>query len=218
MPVLELNADDQYLVARGDTPLLEVYRALPAGLFPPFPPLELPAGVGGLVERGGFAQTFFFPAEVLGLTFETPAGHRVVAGGRVVKNVQGYDLVRPFVGSFGLLGKAVEVVLRLRPGRAAALWRYVEEGPLRPRFVWEAEGERLAFHFGHPRELERAGYREALRIEDELDYTPLFPNGMGVGREGPVKDDRFVWADGGVAPEPSPAFVRLARALDGGRA
>ncbi len=218
MQVLELNADDQYLVASGDTPLLEVYRALPAGLFPPFPPVELPGGLGGLVERGGFGQTFFFPSEVLGLTFETPTGQAIQAGGRVVKNVQGYDLVRPFVGSFGLLGKAVEVVLRLRPGRTAALWRHAGEGSLRPRFVWEAEGERLAFHFGHPRELERAGYRDGLRLEGGLDYVPLFPHGMGVGPEGPLRDDRFVWSDGGGAPEPSPAFLRLARALDGGNA
>ncbi len=218
MPVLELNADDQYLVASGDTPLLEVYAALPTGLYPPFPPVELPGGVGGLVERGGFAQTFFFPADVLGLTFETPSGQRIVAGGRVVKNVQGYDLVRPFVGSFGRLGRALEVTLRLRPARAAALWRYQRGGEVRPRFVWEAGGERLAYHFGHPRELERAGYDPERAADAGLDYRDHFPHGMGVGPEGPLRDDRFVWADGGERPPMDAAFARLVRALGGDRA
>ncbi len=218
MPVLELNADDQYLVASGDTPLFEIYESLPPGLQPPFPPLELPGGVGGLVERGGFGQTFFFPADVLGLTFETPSGRRIEAGGRVVKNVQGYDLVRPFVGSFGLLGRALEVVLRLRPARAAALWRLEGEPELRPRFVWWEGERRLAYHWGHPRELERAGFAPELEQEGGIDYRGLFPRGMGVGPAGPLRDDRFTWVDGGAPPAADETFMWLARALDGGTA
>jgi glycolate oxidase FAD binding subunit len=118
MAVLKLSSADQYLTVSADTPLLEVYDALPAGLFPPFAPIELPGGVGGLVARGGFGQNFFFSSEILGLRFRTPAGELVQAGGITVKNVQGFDLVRPFVGSFGTLGEALEVTLRLRPGRA----------------------------------------------------------------------------------------------------
>lgn len=120
MPVIEVSASDQYLVVGGDTPLLDVYAALPAGLYPPFPPVELPGGVGGLVARGGFGQNFFFASEVLGVRFRARSGRLVQAGGRVVKNVQGYDLVRPFVGSFGLLGEVQDVTLRLRPGVAVA--------------------------------------------------------------------------------------------------
>ena len=217
MPVLRVVAEDQYLTVSGDTSLLEVYEALPQNLYPPFPPVELPGGVGELVARGGFGQTFFFAADVLGLVYVTPSGRRIEAGGTVVKNVQGYDLVRPFVGSFGLLGKAVEVTLRLRPGRAAALWRYKGPGEAAPRFWWR-EGEReLAFHFGHPRELARAGYADDLRLKEGLDYRPYFPNGMGVGEEGPLADRRYTWANGGARVEPSAEFVRLAEFLDGGK-
>lgn len=120
MPVIEVSASDQYLVVSGDTPLLDVYSALPAGLYPTFPPVELPGGVGGLVSRGGFGQNFFFASEVLGVRFRARSGRLVQAGGRVVKNVQGYDLVRPFVGSFGLLGEVQDVTLRLRPGVSVA--------------------------------------------------------------------------------------------------
>lgn len=215
MPVLQVAAEDQYLIASGDTPLLEVYEALPKNLWPPFPPVELPGGVGGLVARGGFGQTYFFAADVLGLVYQTPAGRRVEAGGLVVKNVQGYDLVRPFVGSFGLLGEALEVTLRLRPGRAAALWWYEREGRVTPRFHWEEEGRRLAFHFGHPRELASAGYAEDLALDFGRDYRRYFPSGMGVGEGGPLADRRYVWTDGGARPEPSPEFLRLAAGLNG---
>ncbi|MFC6659972.1 hypothetical protein [Deinococcus multiflagellatus] len=47
MPVLDLSPGDQTITVSGDTSLPEVYAALPAGLFPPFPPVGLPGGVGG---------------------------------------------------------------------------------------------------------------------------------------------------------------------------
>ena len=214
MPVLELHEDDQYLVATADTPLVAIWEAVPKGLLPPFPPVELPGGVGGLVARGGFGQNFFFPSEVLGLVFRAPSGRVVRAGGRVIKNVQGYDLVRPFVGSFGLLGEVLEVTLRLRPARAQGLFR--RPGTLKPpyppaaRFVWQ-EGETVfVYAAGHPKELSAFADWEAVR--GPLDYRPLFPHGMGVG-EGPVRDLRFSWADGGRVPDPHPLFRRLAEAL-----
>ncbi|GAA6734298.1 DUF5639 domain-containing protein [Thermus oshimai] len=217
---MEVHAADQYLLAEGERGLLEVYAALEGtGLFPPFPPVELPGGVGGLVERGGFAQTFFFPAEVLGVAFLTPGGLRVRAGGVVVKNVQGYDLVRPFVGSFGLLGRTLEAVFRLRPGRASAFLKRPWTGgfpPLHPlpRFLFRLWDELYAFHFGPEGEVAR--FREAFGGEEAgpLDLRPLFPRGMGVG-EGPLEDLRFSWADGAPPPPVPPAFRRLVEALGG---
>ncbi|SDF08279.1 hypothetical protein SAMN04488243_12413 [Thermus arciformis] len=217
-----MRAADQYLVAPGEAGLLEAHAALRGtGLYPPFPPVELPGGVGGLVARGGFAQTFPFASEVLGLAFRTPQGRVVRAGGVVVKNVQGYDLVRPFVGSFGLLGEALEVVFRLRPGRAASFLRRPWEGAFpglspSPRFLFALQEEGrtwlYAFHFGHEKEVVR--FREAFGGEEveALDLRPLFPRGMGVG-EGPLWDLRFSWRDGGEKPPPPRAFLRLAEVL-----
>lgn len=218
MPVLELSPGDQTVTVSGDTPLLEVYAALPAGLYPPFPPVELPGGAGGLVARGGFAQTFFFGAEVLGVTFQAPSGRTVRAGGRTVKNVQGYDLTRPFVGSFGLLGKALEVTLRLRPGRLGR--QVVASGTLEAgletgaRFVWQLDGQLHLMHFGHTREVERslASIPGAQEGPAALDLTSRFPAGMGVG-EGPVRDRRFGWTDGAGRPPVPPLFERLAATL-----
>ncbi|WP_276954718.1 DUF5639 domain-containing protein [Allomeiothermus silvanus] len=221
MPLLELSPSDQYLIASGDTPLLEVWEALPLGLFPPFPPVELPGGLNSLLQRGGFGQTFFFGAEVLGLTLKTPQGRTVQAGGRVVKNVQGYDLVRPFVGSFGALGEAISVTLRLRPGRASVFLRRPLEAPsgwppvldVQPRFLWQHQSTLFAFHFGHPKEVER--FRQAFGgevMDSPVDYSRLFPHGMGVG-VGPLRDLRFSWADGGAKPPLPPVFQKLASAL-----
>lgn len=214
--ILELSTADQLLVVSGEARLLEVWAALPEGLFPPFPPVELPGGVDGLLKRGGFAQTFFFASEILGLRFRTASGRTVVAGGRTVKNVQGYDLVRPFVGSFGALGSVLDATLRLRPGRASVFLRRrgeIAEPPLRPRFLWQELHWTYAFHFGHPLEVRR--FREAFggeEVGDWPDCTALFPHGMGVGA-GNLIDLRFGWADGGQAPAMPEAFRRLAEAL-----
>ena len=45
----------------------------------------------------------------------TAAGTLVKGGGKVVKNVAGYDLPKLFVGAFGTLGVVVEATVKLRP-------------------------------------------------------------------------------------------------------
>ena len=222
MPILKLSAADQLLIASGDTPLLEVYSALPAGLYPPFPPVELPGGLSGLLERGGFGQNFFFAGEVLGVTFLAPSGRTVRAGGQVVKNVQGYDLTRLFVGSFGQLGPALEVTLRLRPGLAAAhvqrpgtLADLDMSGPLsKARFVWEDQGRLQMLHFGQPREVEvvLAAFGEA-QEGTPADHRALFPEGMGTGEGGPLRDGRFGWVNGAAHPAIPALFAKVAAAL-----
>src|SRR5439155_1296734 len=51
---------------------------------------------------------------VLGVTFVTGDGRLVQSGGRVVKNVAGYDLTKLEAGGFGAFGVIVLVHLRLR--------------------------------------------------------------------------------------------------------
>jgi FAD/FMN-containing dehydrogenase len=52
---------------------------------------------------------------VLGLQWRLPNGAVLGLGGRVVKNVAGFDLVRFLAGSQGRLGRPLRLVLRLRP-------------------------------------------------------------------------------------------------------
>lgn len=216
---INVSPGDQTLTATADTSLLDIYAALPAGLYPPFPPVALPGGVGGLVSRGGFGQNFFFGAEVLGVTFRAPSGRIVKAGGRTVKNVQGYDLTRPFVGSFGLLGEALEVTLRLRPGlsvrHVAAPGRLAELPPTSARFAWEVDGVVHLLHFGHAAEVERAlsVLPGAVDVTEHPDLTAHFPNGMGVGEGSSVRDLRFGWVSGEARPPVPALFGKLAASL-----
>lgn len=52
---------------------------------------------------------------LLGIEMVNGFGERIRAGGRVVKNVTGYDLPRVLAGSFGTLGALTEVCLKVLP-------------------------------------------------------------------------------------------------------
>jgi glycolate oxidase FAD binding subunit len=52
---------------------------------------------------------------LIGVTVVTAEGSIVKGGGKVVKNVAGYDLPKLFIGSYGTLGVIVEATVKLRP-------------------------------------------------------------------------------------------------------
>lgn len=52
---------------------------------------------------------------VIGIRVVNDEGHEVKAGGRVVKNVAGYDLCKLHIGALGTLGIITQVTLKLRP-------------------------------------------------------------------------------------------------------
>jgi glycolate oxidase subunit GlcD len=60
---------------------------------------------------------------VLGLHFINGRGQKIATGGRVVKNVAGYDLTRTIIGSAGTLGLITEVTCRIAtiPQRCTAV-------------------------------------------------------------------------------------------------
>jgi FAD/FMN-containing dehydrogenase len=108
--------EDGVLTVRGDTLCAEVEaRARPWLFASDRPDLTVHEWIG----RGGgdLLWGFLGPtrAQVLGMSVELRDGTRVRFGGRVVKNVAGFDLSRAFVGAKGELGLVLEAHLRVRP-------------------------------------------------------------------------------------------------------
>ncbi len=91
------------------------------------PPVRSAATVGATLATaaaGPLRAAYGTPRDyALGLSFVDGAGHVLRVGGRVVKNVAGYDLVRLLVGSRGTLGVLTAATLRLyaRPARDVVL-------------------------------------------------------------------------------------------------
>jgi len=68
------------------------------------------ADTGSLRQRYGGVRD-----QLLGITFVRADGKIAKAGGRVVKNVAGYDLMKLFTGSYGTLGIITAVAFRVYP-------------------------------------------------------------------------------------------------------
>ncbi len=96
------------------------------------PPDDGRATLGGIVATGlGGAQQFGYGrprGSVIGMTVVLADGNIIKAGGRVVKNVAGYDLCKLFTGSYGTLGIITELIFKLRP-RPARESTVIATGP-----------------------------------------------------------------------------------------
>ncbi|HEV8203216.1 MAG TPA: FAD-linked oxidase C-terminal domain-containing protein, partial [Pyrinomonadaceae bacterium] len=83
------------------------------------PPNDGRATLGGVVATGiGGPQQFGYGrprGSVIGMKVVLADGSMIKAGGRVVKNVAGYDLCKLFTGSYGTLGIITELNFKLRP-------------------------------------------------------------------------------------------------------
>ena len=83
------------------------------------PPDDGRATLGGVVATGlgGTQQTAYGSprGSVIGMKVILADGTLVKVGGRVVKNVAGYDLCKLFTGSYGTLGIITELNFKLRP-------------------------------------------------------------------------------------------------------
>jgi len=119
--LIEHEPGDLTATAEAGMPLAALQAALRArgqwlSLDPPDPDR---ATLGGVIaaNAAGPRRHLYGTARdlVIGMTVVTADGAVVRAGGKVVKNVAGYDLPKLFVGSYGTLVVIVDVTVKLRP-------------------------------------------------------------------------------------------------------
>jgi FAD/FMN-containing dehydrogenase len=167
--VIEHADEDLTVTVEAGMPLLELQAVLgergqwlPLGVDPD-PRSTVGGWIGGDRRSplaGGWGSV---RDHLLGITFMNGRGQLLQAGGRVVKNVAGYDLMKVFTGSLGQLGIVIEATFKVLPRPATwggvlldtpdpgALRSTLEDAPkLFPTGAWRFDrgsGDRLALVF-----------------------------------------------------------------------
>jgi glycolate oxidase FAD binding subunit len=184
--VLEHAAGDLVVRAQAGVPLARLADVLAGAgqqlaLDPAPPPPAggaaswLGATVGGTLATGAAGPRrlrYGTPRDLLiGITVVRADGAVASAGGKVVKNVAGYDLGKLFTGSFGTLGLIVEAVFRLHPRPASTAYVTLDcAGPGEAcRAVAAAAGSVLA---PSAVELDRPGRDQPVRVAVLLEGDP----------------------------------------------
>ena len=114
------DEEEGVLQAAAGTPLRSIEDAIEDSHWClPVDPPQKDATLGGVLASGAIGPhvgEWGQPRDwVLGINAALSTGKRVRFGGRVVKNVTGYDLHKLFLGSLGSLGVLTSAWIRLRP-------------------------------------------------------------------------------------------------------
>lgn len=118
--IIDYVPGDLTLTAHGATPLAAIDAATRAhNQWLPLDPFGGPRSTLGATlataSAGPLGGSIGLPRDLaLGIEVATGRGELVRGGGRVVKNVAGFDLVRLQVGAWGTLGVITEATVRLR--------------------------------------------------------------------------------------------------------
>ncbi len=119
--VVEFDAPNLNVTAEAGIPLgtLQLALAEKQQVLPWDPPADHKRTLGGLVatNRSGPARLLYGTIRdwVLGMRVVLPSGELIRCGGKVIKNVSGYDMNKLFIGSLGTLGIITEVSVKLLP-------------------------------------------------------------------------------------------------------
>ncbi|MDX6532740.1 MAG: glycolate oxidase binding subunit [Gaiellales bacterium] len=186
--VIDHRAGDLTCTVAASVPLEELQRVLAQGgqMLALDPPADDDLTVGEVFDGGLFgprAHRYGTPRDlVLGIHARLPGGEEVRGGGRVVKNVAGYDLPKLFTGAEGRLGEVLELTLRLHPLPAStctlvtALADPLPLEPFAPACVevqWPDERMLVRFESPVAAELARAA-QELLGGDVVADDEPLW--------------------------------------------
>ncbi len=132
---------------------------------------------------------------VIGMTFVRADGTIAHSGGKVVKNVAGYDLGKLLTGSFGTLAVITEVAFRLHPVPADRRWVSVE-----------VDG-----HAGIQRLVQSVAHAQVVPTAVELDHSEgrgtvaLLLEGTAAGLQGRVEQALALLGETPTRPTSLPA-------------
>lgn len=204
---LEHNPGDLTAIFQAGVPLQRAQAELAEhGQMLAIDPPPLPAGstIGGVFatgDSGPLRHRYGQPRDlVLGVTVALSDGTIAKAGGKVIKNVAGYDLAKLFTGSFGTLGLIMSLSVRLHSlpvASATAFGASDDAGRLRDALVrlarapLELDALDVAWHRGHGRLLARVGGREAARRAGRGEQLMRESN---LDEIGVTEDDGELWA------------------------
>lgn len=144
------------------------------------------ATVGGVVAAGVSSlrrgRLYGTRERVLEVTMVTGDGRLVRSGGRVVKNVTGYDIHRLVVGAFGSLGVIVSVCLKLLPAPPGSATVDIDDleragAIVRPLSVLESDGRIRVYLQGTEAEVAAQADRLGGGVVPGLDW-PADPRGV----------------------------------------
>ncbi|HXH23589.1 MAG TPA: FAD-binding oxidoreductase [Dehalococcoidia bacterium] len=119
--VIEYEPADLTVTVEAGLPLagLQAILAQHSQWLPLDPPAPASATVGGVLaaNASGPARIAFGTARdlVIGMTVALADGRVVKSGGRVVKNVAGYDMAKAHIGALGTLGVILQVSFKVAP-------------------------------------------------------------------------------------------------------
>jgi len=226
--IVEHNHGDLTAVLEAGVPIAEAQRTFASAgqmlaLDPPLGFDDEAATVGGLVataDSGPLRHRYGAPRDlVVGMTVALSDGTIARSGGKVIKNVAGYDLAKLFAGSFGTLGMILSVNVRLHPlpaavastlGASADPATLVAAALALAASPLELEALDVAWRGGRGGILARSGGAEAARRADRV-ASIMHQNGLE--NVGVQQDDAALWARQRAGQRsPRRALVRVAAA------
>ncbi len=119
--IIEIDSENLMVITEPGVITGELQKAVEAeGLFYPPDPASLEScSIGGNVAEGaGGTRAVKYGTTkdyVSGLEIVLPSGEMIRTGGKVVKDVTGYNITQLMVGSEGTLGLVTQIILRLTP-------------------------------------------------------------------------------------------------------
>ena len=226
--VVEYNEGDLTVIVEPGMPLAEAQAEFERNgqMLALDPPLgeDKGATIGGVIATGdsGPLRHRYNAARdlIIGIRVALSDGSVANAGGKVIKNVAGYDLAKLFTGSFGTLGLIVEVSMRLhpRPEHTATLVGATSDPDRLARAASEIAHARIeltsldvAWEGGEGRLLARFGGAAAGELASEV--RELFgQTGLDVSLE---EDDAGVWGDQRLGQRSDSGTILKVSALQG---